>query len=391
MQAEKDVFHYAKSFFGFNNKNKNITIVVPHVEQKRALSLHCRYYPLFDYEISPDDAYSTFRVLGLLTTIYGKRRKISIVNDVEYNDERTSNCVFIGGPPTNAYVHDYTRKGPLRFGENNSQRAIHGSNNIYWIEFKELEDEKTTPYFRDSFSIKEDYCLISKNTINNHVQFVIGGLRAFGQRAVYDFLNESNFYRKIEHLFEYPFFRILVRVKVNKNHITKPWEIVEAEKSEDEWKINNNKLNIFLSYASDDWDTRIRFLTKRLKQEYFNVFVANRDIHPADDWEQAIREEIEHRDVVLVCFSRKYLENPRTYVDKEIEIALELNKSIITIRFDDCPIHNHRLTINNWANLSGDWSKKMFDWTIEEDWKREKNLRKLIKVLYKRQLKKNPK
>jgi len=388
MQAEKDVFHYAKSFFGFNNKNKNITIVVPHVEQTRALSLRCKNYPLFNYEISPDDAFSTFRILGLLTTIYGKRRNISIVNDVAYNDDRTSNCVFIGGPPTNAYIHYLTRKGPLKFGENNEQRAIHGLKDIYWIEFREHSNKHNTQRIVDSLSIKEDYCLISKNTVNNHVQFVIGGLRAYGQRASYDFLDDSKFYREVEALFEYPFFRILVRVGVKNYQITDPCEIVEAEKSENEWKINKNKLNIFLSYVSDDWATKVCLLEERLKQEYFNVFVANRDIPPADDWEKAIREEIEHSDVVMICFSQEYLKKQKAYVDKELEIALELKKNIIPVRFDECPIHSPPLEKIHWSNLFGDWEKKMSEWTME-DWTREKNLRKLIKTLYKIKLKKN--
>jgi hypothetical protein len=183
MQPEKDVHQYAKSFFGFNNQNKHITIVVPHVEQTRTLSLRCRNYPLFNYEISPDDAFSAFRILGLLSTIYGTKREISIINDVAYDDDRATDCVFVGGPPTNAYIHSRTQQGPLRFGKDNEQRSIHGSEDIYWILFNESSDAKGAQSVVKSLSIARDYCLIAKNTVNNHVQCVVGGLRAYGQRV----------------------------------------------------------------------------------------------------------------------------------------------------------------------------------------------------------------
>ncbi|UCE07199.1 MAG: toll/interleukin-1 receptor domain-containing protein [bacterium] len=388
MQAEKDVFHYAKSFFGFNNENRKITIVVPHIEQTRTLSLRCRNYPLFNYEISPDDAFSTFRILGLLSAIYGKRTNISIVNDTEYREHEKTNSIFIGGPPTNAYVYSLTQTGPLKFGENNEQRTIHGLKDIYWIKFREHSNRHTTQRIVDSLSIKEDYCLISKNTIDNHVQFVIGGLRAYGQRAVYDFLNDSNFYRSVESLFKHPFFRILVRVKVNNYQITDPWEIVEAEKSEDKWKNNNNKLNIFLSYLSDDWEKSVCFLKERLRQEYFDVFV-DKDITVGNHWEKTIKAKIKHADVFLVSFSKKYMKRREAFVDYELDCAIKQHKPIIPLRFDTCRIHpSLRVHKIEWLDLFGDWRKTVFDWKMK-DWTREKNLRKLIKALYKKQREKN--
>lgn len=393
MVAQQDVYHYAKSFFGFNN-NMRITIIVPRVKQTRIISLRCKNYPLFDYEISPDDAYSTFRILELLTTI-DQNQNPFIINVAGDFDRENSNNIFIGGPPTNRYVHALTENGPLKFGKNNKQRDIHGLSDIYWIEFEEFEYERTNPNLQNTLSIVKDYCLISKNTNGNHVEFVVGGLRAYGQRAAYDFLNDINFYRAIKDLFDYPFFRILVRVSVCDKTIVKTWKIVEkiGSNSEDEWRVKGKKLdiqkqlNIFLSYVSDDWDTKVHFLEKRLRQEYFDVFIAKRNIPTSRNWEEAIKEEITHTDVVLVCFSENYLKRHQTYVDKEIEIALKLKKFIIPIRFEHCPIHFPALGKMNWSDLFGDWEKKMSDWTME-DWTREKNLRKLIKELYKKKLKK---
>lgn len=388
MQTDTDVFLYAKSFFGFGDDTQGITIVVPHVEQTRALSLRCRNYPPFDYEISPDDAFSAFRILGLLSAIYGERSRISIASDAEYHDHPTTDTVFVGGPPTNAYIHHLTRKGPLKFGENNEQRSIQGSKDIYWIKFREHFKNRPSQRIFNSLSIEEDYCLIAKNTVRSHVQFAVGGLRAYGQRAAYDFLNDSDFYGEVETLFEYPFFRILVRVGVNDHHITDAWEIVETEKSEDGWKTDNGRLIIFLSYVNDDWEARVKFLAKRLEQERFDVRVANRRIQPACNWKEAIEREIKCSDVVVICFSQNYVNRDKTFLDDELSIALRLDKFVVPVRFDPCPIHHPSLRDHQWSDLFDGWDKKTFDWMME-DWTREKNLRGLIKMLYKKHLEKN--
>lgn len=229
-----DVYSFAKSFFRFNNENEKITVVLPHVETRRAFSLQCKNYPLFNYEISPDDAYAAFRVLRLLEAIYDREKYIYAVDNTKYADYEISDSIFIGGPPTNANIHRLTQKGPLRFGKNDEQRTIHGAKDIYWIEFREHSNYGTVKRAFDSLSIEKDYCLISKNAVNNHVQFVIGGLRAYGQRAVYDILDDTRFYQKIKDFLKYPFFRILVLVGVNvyEGRIVEPTEIVEAEGSE---------------------------------------------------------------------------------------------------------------------------------------------------------------
>jgi hypothetical protein len=388
VETEENVFRYAKSFFGFNNNNE-ITIIVPYVKQTRTLSLRCKNYPLFNYEISTDDAFSTFRVLGLLTAIYGQTKSISIVHNEPSFSLGKSNNIFIGGPPTNMFAYDLTRKGPLQFSENNERRSIHGLKDIYWIKFREHYNGHTNQRIFDLLSIKEDYCLISKNTINNRVEFVIGGLRAYGQKAVYEFLNDINFYRAVKSVFKYPFFRILVRVKVNDYHITKPWEIVETEYSNCKWKAQKNQLNIFLSYVSEDWDTRVRFLQKRLEKEYFDVFIDKENITVGTDWKETIRAQIEKADVFLVCFSKKYFKKQNPYLDHELDCAINQYKSIIPVRFETCRTHPF-LRVRNieWLDLFGNWRRKASDWTIK-DWTREKKLRELINILYQKQLEKN--
>ena len=262
-------------------------------------------------------------------------------------------------------------------------------NDIYWIDFEELEDEHTTPKLQDTLSIITDYCLISKNSNKRHVEFVIAGLRAYGQRAAYDFLNDIDFYRAIEDLFDYRFFRVLVRVSVSNTTVVRPWEVVEeiGGESENEWKVNNRQLKIFLSYLKDDWKNKVALLEERLRQEDFKVLVDKRNIDPGSRWKGIIRKLVKQTDVFLVCFSENYAKRDTTYVDYEVDIALKENKSIIPVRFHECKIHPS-LQVFQWSDLFGNWRRKrMYDWTMK-DWIREKNLRTIISMLYEKQLQK---
>jgi len=56
LHDQQDKFlDYVKHFFGFGEQPDIITIVLPRVERTKLASLQCRNYPLFPYEMSPDD------------------------------------------------------------------------------------------------------------------------------------------------------------------------------------------------------------------------------------------------------------------------------------------------------------------------------------------------
>ena len=45
--------------------------MLPSVERTRLVSLVCKNYPLFPYEVSPDDFFATLRLYSLLVSLYG--------------------------------------------------------------------------------------------------------------------------------------------------------------------------------------------------------------------------------------------------------------------------------------------------------------------------------
>jgi len=233
------IYKLAKQFFGFGENAGKILIIIPSVDLTRKVSLQCLNYPRFNYEISPDDMHSAIRVHGLLTPNYGDDIEIISHKEISSNPI-TYNRIFIGGPPTNIFVYAVTKDNPIHFDEDNINRMIHGTKGDYEIGFS-----STDPVSR---SITEDYCLISKRFYNQRVEFVIAGLRAYGQLGSYYFLNEEKFYKQVYDIIHADTFQILVKINVSGISCV-DWEIMEKvspEPTEEKW-------DVFISYSSKDF------------------------------------------------------------------------------------------------------------------------------------------
>jgi hypothetical protein len=127
------VHDLAKKFFGFGENPGVIKIILPSVSQKREVSLRCANYPLFEYEISPDDMFSAIRVYSLLTSNYGEIVELYSHNEIIIKPGY--NQIFIGGPPTNSFIYHALKNAPIHYGESNVDRIIHGEKGSYEIGF----------------------------------------------------------------------------------------------------------------------------------------------------------------------------------------------------------------------------------------------------------------
>lgn len=200
-RSQNEFYDLAKQFFGFGDNPEKIKIILPSVPRKRKIKFRCLNYPLYDYDVSPDDVHSAMRIYSLLTAIYGAK----IAEVYSQNDFRTKpngNLILIGGSPTNIFTFSAIKDCPICFGRDKVNRVIR----LYKKDYKkiELSDNKIT----------KDYCLISKRSNNHNIEFVVAGLRAYGQEGVYHFLSQERFYRQVQDVSQADNFQIVVEIEV---------------------------------------------------------------------------------------------------------------------------------------------------------------------------------
>ena len=92
------------------------------------------------------------------------------------------------------------------------------------------------------------------------------------------------------------------------------------------------KYDVFISYSSDDQKV-VEGLCAYLEQHKVRCFVAYRDIPHGIPWARAIVEALDESRMMVVVFSENF--NNSEQVDREIEIASEDKKPILTFRISD--------------------------------------------------------
>ncbi|MBN2089923.1 TIR domain-containing protein, partial [candidate division KSB1 bacterium] len=80
-------------------------------------------------------------------------------------------------------------------------------------------------------------------------------------------------------------------------------------------------LNIFISYASDDYK-RAEQLYNDLKKKDFNPWMDRMDMMPGKEWQSEINTALKKADIVLLCFS-KFSVSKRGFLQKEFKLALD--------------------------------------------------------------------
>ena len=92
------------------------------------------------------------------------------------------------------------------------------------------------------------------------------------------------------------------------------------------------KYDVFISYSSHDQKT-VEGLCAYLEQHKIRCFVAYRDIPRGVVWARAIVDALDESRMMLVVFSEHF--NNSDQVDREIELASEDKKPILTFRISD--------------------------------------------------------
>ena len=92
------------------------------------------------------------------------------------------------------------------------------------------------------------------------------------------------------------------------------------------------KYDVFISYSKLDQKIA-EGVCGYLEQHRIRCFVAYRDILPAEVWAAKIVEALEETSMMIVVFSGNF--NRSKQVDREMELASEANKPILTFRITD--------------------------------------------------------
>jgi len=209
---------YVKSFFGFGENPESITIVLPRVEQKREVSLKCHNYPLFTYEMSPDDVFTALRVYSIMVLLYGDNVRIESSKNIL--TPPLGHRILIGSSFTNPFSSQALKSQFYHFGEGKDDHDIIANNGEkYSVKF----DDYNVPL--EERNIILDYCLISRSSRQGIVEVVLAGCRAYGQMVLWHILENPDFYNQVLHKVYEKNFQILLQVPVNGNTIT-GWDIL---------------------------------------------------------------------------------------------------------------------------------------------------------------------
>src|SRR5687768_7290607 len=106
---------------------------------------------------------------------------------------------------------------------------------------------------------------------------------------------------------------------------------------------------IFISYRRDDSKEAVNWLFEKLKEKFgANVlFMDTGSIEAGDNWSEEIQQKLAEAEIVLVIiakewltkgsdeFGRRRIDNENDWVRKEIETAIQNNKTILPILLDD--------------------------------------------------------
>ena len=113
--------------------------------------------------------------------------------------------------------------------------------------------------------------------------------------------------------------------------------------------------NVFLVHAHSD-KAAVHKLYSRLIKDGVRAWLDAENLHPGQDWQREIRKAILKSDVVIVCLSRGFDQQPG-YRPEELKIALEKAKLltdnevfIIPVRLEKCDMpaalrHLHRVDL----------------------------------------------
>jgi len=125
--------------------------------------------------------------------------------------------------------------------------------------------------------------------------------------------------------------------------------------------------HVFISYVRED-ASAVAKLYDDLSLSGVTVWLDRNSIQPGARWKQSIRKAIEQGAFFIACFSQKYADKVRSYMNEELLLAVEelrlrstQNTWFIPVKLSDCEIPDReigggeRLTDLQWVDLFTDW------------------------------------
>lgn len=127
--------------------------------------------------------------------------------------------------------------------------------------------------------------------------------------------------------------------------------------------------HVFISYVQEDSDS-ILVLRDILKQNKIDVWLDKDKLKPGQRWKQELKKAIKSGTFFIACFSEKYSQKQKSYMNEELTVAVEeirQRKSdsvwFIPVKLSHCDIPDidigggETLTDLHWVDLSSNWEE----------------------------------
>src|SRR5262249_39963061 len=126
--------------------------------------------------------------------------------------------------------------------------------------------------------------------------------------------------------------------------------------------------HVFISYVNENNEV-VRKLADALRLFGIDVWLDRDRIKPGWRWERAIRQAIRDGLFFIACFSRAYNERSRSYMNKELNLAIQElqlhpvdSAWFIPVLIDDCEVPDLDISASEtlhsiqWVKLYEEWN-----------------------------------
>jgi len=125
--------------------------------------------------------------------------------------------------------------------------------------------------------------------------------------------------------------------------------------------------HVFLSYVKEDTEQAVA-LKEQLSDHGYHVWIDRESLQPGMDWRLAIARAICEGMYFIACFSHNYLIRRKTYMNEELQLAVEQLRQMpddsvwfIPVKFSECDLpvieirSGKEIDSKQWVELFPDW------------------------------------
>ncbi len=125
-------------------------------------------------------------------------------------------------------------------------------------------------------------------------------------------------------------------------------------------QIDKNSKKVFVSYIYEDSES-VKIIVEKLKEKGISVWLDKERLQPGVRWKQAIRNAIEDGMYFMACFSSNYWNRDKTYMNEELNIAIDQIRLMNTDKIWFIPIRLDSCEIPKWF-INANTSLRDFQW-----------------------------